>query len=192
MKLIVGLGNPGQEYQGSRHNVGFDMVDLLARRWMIEMTRQRYHGFFGGGIRNDASVMLLKPQTYMNRSGASVAEAVSFYKLPQEAIMVVLDDMALPVGRLRLRRGGSAGGHNGLQDIVDCLGSDAFSRLRVGIGAAAHDAVNHVLGAFDKAERPAIEAALTRGAEAVECWLDEGIEPAMNLYNVRNENSEKE
>jgi PTH1 family peptidyl-tRNA hydrolase len=186
MKLIVGLGNPGKEYQASRHNIGFSLLDVLADRWSIALTRHKHQGLCGNGLRAGEQVVLLKPQTYMNRSGESVAEAMSFYKATFSELLVVLDDMALPLGKLRLRRDGSAGGHNGLQNIIDRLGGNEFARLRIGIGSAAPGtAVAHVLGDFAKNEKSVIAAALGRAAEAVECWLDKGVNEAMNRYNVK-------
>jgi peptidyl-tRNA hydrolase, PTH1 family len=186
MKLIVGLGNPGVPYENSRHNVGFCVADLLARRWCIELSRHKHQAQCGSGVYRGESVLLLKPQTFMNRSGGSVAEAVAFYKLPLSDLLVIVDDMALDVGALRLRGGGSAGGHHGLQDVIDQLGSEEVARLRVGIGAPAHrDAVNHVLGTFGGDEKAVMEAALARAADAVECWVHDGLPVAMNRYNTR-------
>ena len=192
MKLIVGLGNPGKEYHKSRHNVGFGVVDLLARRWQVALDRRRYQGQFGSGVYATEKVLLLKPRTYMNRSGGSVAEALAFYKLELSELLVVLDDMDLELSRLRLRRGGSAGGHNGLQDIIDKLGSPDFARLRLGIGAAEHnDAVAHVLGRFDAAQEQKIEEAIETAADAVECWISQGIDEAMNRFNRRGSEVEE-
>lgn len=187
MKLIVGLGNPGSEYRNSRHNVGFDLIDLLSQRWSIDIRREKFRALFGQGVRGDDRVMLFKPQMYMNRSGLSVAEAVCFYKASFDDVLVAVDDMALELGRMRLRTGGSAGGHNGLKDIIASLGSKEFTRLRVGIGQARPgSAIGHVLGDFDKDEREMIDASLVKAAEAIECWLDEGIDKAMTKYNVWN------
>jgi len=192
MKLIVGLGNPGKEYQSNRHNIGFSLVDLLGRRWAIELKKRRHHGLCGAGVQGRESVVLLKPQTFMNNSGSSVAEAVNFYKLVLDDLLVVVDDMALPTGQLRLRRGGSAGGHNGLKDIQEKLGTQDFSRMRIGIGpAGAVDAISHVLGDFAPPERLIIEQALKTSADAVECWINLGIDEAMTRYN-RTEGRESE
>jgi len=184
MKLIVGLGNPGKEYKSNRHNIGFSLVDLLGRGWEIELKKRRHHGLYGSGVYGDESVVLLKPQTFMNNSGTCVAEAVNFYKLTPNDLLVVVDDMALPMGQLRLRRGGSAGGHNGLKDIQEKLGTQEFSRLRIGIGPAATvDAISHVLGDFAPQERILIEQALKTSVDAVECWINHGIDETMNRYN---------
>ena len=188
MKLIVGLGNPGSEYRNSRHNVGFCLVDLLSQRWSVELKRRKHEGRFGSGFRGSEQVLLLKPQTYMNLSGASVLSATSFYKIEDCDLLVVVDDMALELGRVRLRSGGSSGGHNGLKDIVGRLGHDAFARLRIGIGAAAHnDAVGHVLGRFDESEQKAVDEAIVRAADAVDCWIDCGVDEAMTRYNAKIE-----
>ncbi len=184
MKLIVGLGNPGKDYQNTRHNVGFNMVDRLASCWSVDMDRSRFHGSFGQGRCGTEPVLLLKPQTYMNRSGLSVAESLLFYKLPLESLMVIVDDMALEIGGLRLRPAGSTGGHNGLKDIMARLGDDQFPRLRIGIGSAGGSrATRHVLGIFNAEEQAALEPVLDRGVKAVECWIREGIEKAMTEYN---------
>ena len=187
MKLIVGLGNPGKQYEQSRHNVGYRVVELLASRWSIGLTKQKHSSQFGSGFCGAEQVVLLKPQTYMNLSGESVAGAVVFYKLSVADVLVVVDDTALELGHLRLRGQGSAGGHNGLRDIISRLGRDDFARLRIGIGGAGtNGAVGHVLGSFGKKESAAIESAIESAATVVECWLAEGIELAMTRYNVRN------
>jgi PTH1 family peptidyl-tRNA hydrolase len=191
MKLIVGLGNPGADYKRSRHNVGFGVVDALARRWSMALTRRQHQARCGGGLRGGQPVVLMQPQTYMNHSGESVAAAVGFYRTELCDLLVIVDDMALPLGRLRLRGSGSAGGHNGLADIVARLGSDGFARLRVGIGAARPGAaVGHVLGSFTAAEQLAMDAATTRAADAAACWLEEGLDTAMNRFNVSPKDEE--
>lgn len=185
MKLIVGLGNPGSEYKKSRHNVGFCLIDVLSQRWGIDLKRRKHQSRFGCGLRGSESIALMKPQTYMNLSGRSVVEAAAFYKIGPDELMVLTDDMALGQGQLRLRRSGSSGGHNGLQSIIDEIGHSDFSRMRVGIGASqAGKAVQHVLGDFDKAEEELLASTLDRAADAVECWLDRGIDAAMNQYNL--------
>jgi peptidyl-tRNA hydrolase, PTH1 family len=188
MKLIVGLGNPGSQYRRSRHNLGFEVVNLLEQQWAINVNRQKFQGRFGSGMVGGQQVALLKPETFMNRSGGSVIEAVTFYKLTLNDIIVVLDDMDLELGQLRLRQTGSAGGHNGLKDIIVRLGDDDFARLRIGIGTASENAaVNHVLGSFRSEEAPVVEAACRRAVEAVECWARQGIDKAMNRYNRNRE-----
>jgi len=191
MKLIVGLGNPGDQYRHSRHNVGFGVVDLLGHRWSIELKRRKFRGRYGSGTYGSGQVMLLKPQTFMNCSGGSVAEAVVFYKVPLSDLLVIVDDMALEPGRVRLRLGGSAGGHNGLKDIIDQLGIDQFVRLRVGIGTAGPgDATSYVLGTFRPEEQTIMETAIEKAAEAVEDWIAFGIDEAMNRHNRRVEQSD--
>lgn len=183
MKLIVGLGNPGAEYDNSRHNIGFDLVDKLAQKWDIALTRKKHQAICGSGQRRDEQVILLKPQTYMNLSGASVISAMSFYKVPLADVLVVVDDMALQLGRMRLRPQGSAGGHNGLKDIISRIG-DGFARMRIGIGASKHgDAINHVLGKFTDDENKELADVLNRAVKAVECWIDRGVDETMTRYN---------
>ncbi|UCD27668.1 MAG: aminoacyl-tRNA hydrolase [Planctomycetota bacterium] len=188
MNLIAGLGNPGEKYAGTRHNTGFRVIDELTRRWGIEMNRRKFAGLVGNGTIGGKRVLLLEPMTYMNRSGRSLREAMSFYKLELSGLMVVLDDMALPMGRLRIRPQGSGGGHNGLANIIDELGSELFARIRVGIDFAEEgDAVNHVLSTFSPEQEEIISRAIGRAADAVECWLDNDIEVAMNKFNSPEE-----
>jgi len=185
VKLIVGLGNPGKEYERTRHNVGFRVVELLGRRWGIEMLAEKFHAWFGSGVIRDERAVLLKPTTFMNRSGQAVLAAGRFYRLELTDILVVYDDVALELGRLRIRKKGSAGGHNGIGDIIRRIGSDEFCRVRIGIGDAP-GAVrsSHVLGRFAPGEEEVIEPALARCADAVEAWLVSGADTAMNRFNV--------
>lgn len=184
MKLVVGLGNPGGKYESTRHNVGFRVVDELARRHGIDMNRTRFSSLFGSGTIGSEQVILLKPGTFMNLSGRAVQEALAFYKLAPADLMVISDDLALPLGRLRLRKSGSAGGHNGLASIIQALGGDDFPRLRIGIEQVSGERmVGHVLGAFTRREEEIVGPALVRAADAVECWLAEGMDTAMNRYN---------
>lgn len=188
MKLIAGLGNPGRQYADSRHNVGFVVVDELARRWRSDAPRfeARVQGELGRVERGGQSVLLLKPMTYMNLSGQSVSAAWRYYKLAQTDVLVIYDDLDLPVGQLRVRAGGSAGGHKGLADILRHFGSEQVARIRIGIGKVDRTAtVEHVLGRFAPDERDTIQAALGQAADAAECWLDEGIDAAMNRFNRR-------
>ncbi len=193
MKLIAGLGNPGKAYEQTRHNIGFELVDLLANRWSVEVRKKKFKARFGSGHFGQEAVMLLKPLTYMNLSGQSVLDALMFHKLTQDDLLVVNDDMALPLGQIRLRRRGSDGGHNGLRDIIRCLGHSNFARLRIGIGAArCGDWTNHVLGRFDLEEQETFEQVLARSAQAVECWVAHGAETAMNRFNVTEGKPEPE
>ncbi len=184
MKLIVGLGNPGGRYSGTRHNVGFEVVDRLAARHRIDMNAERFHAWFGMGDIGSERAVLMKPTTFMNRSGDAILSAVRFYKLEPGDLLVVADDLALPLGRLRVRARGSAGSHNGLQDVIDRLGSDEWCRLRIGIGSAVGDPAAYVLGRFAPEEMPVIKSALDWAADAVESWMGEGVERAMNRFNT--------
>jgi PTH1 family peptidyl-tRNA hydrolase len=184
MKLVVGLGNPGSEYVKTRHNVGYRVVDGLAERWQVTVSRERFSGLLGEGPISGVTGVLLKPTTFMNRSGRAVAAAWRFYKLAPVDVLVVADDMDLPLGRLRVRPGGSSGGHKGLGDIVMATGRDDFARLRVGIGRdPGREAIDYVLGRFEPDELPLADQALARAAEAVECWMVNGVAEAMNRYN---------
>lgn len=183
MKLIVGLGNPGRRYAGTRHNVGYDVVDELAGRWNMTLTSEKFHGWFGKGVIQNEDAVLLKPTTWMNRSGQAVLAAGRFYKLELEDLLVVTDDMALPVGRLRMRAQGSSGLHNGLQSVIDQLGSDNWCRLRTGIGEPLGDASSFVLGRFDEADEKIMQRSRVRAADAVECWIENGPELTMTRFN---------
>lgn len=187
MKLVVGLGNPGLRYAATRHNVGFRLIDLLAERHRIRLRRSRLRGLSGTGSIAGQVVALLQPTTHMNDSGLSVAPAVRHYGAAPHELLVVCDDVNLDPGLLRLRRKGSAGGHHGLESIIEALGSDDFSRLRIGVGQPPpwQSWVDYVLEPFEKQELPIIGKAIARAADAVECWLAEGIEAAMNRFNER-------
>jgi PTH1 family peptidyl-tRNA hydrolase len=185
MKVIVGLGNPGSRYAGTRHNVGFAVVDALA----LSPRAGRFQGRFDALVAEVADeshrLLLVKPQTFMNLSGRSVRQIVDFYKVPLEDVLVVCDDINLPLGKLRVRAGGSHGGHNGLRDIQNHLGTNEYSRLRIGVGAPPEDeAVEHVLGRFRPSEQPVIEDAVARATQAVLVWANQGVETCMNLYNA--------
>jgi PTH1 family peptidyl-tRNA hydrolase len=187
VKLIVGLGNPGQKYAGTRHNVGFRVIDELARRWSIDLPQEKFHAWFGRGTLAGEQVVLLKPTTFMNRSGPAVLAAGRFYRLEPTDLLVISDDLALPLGRLRLRARGGAGGHNGLQDIIDRLGSDAFARMRLGIDPPIGDPADYVLSRFSESEESIVAATCCRAADAVECWVERGTEFAMNRYNAEQD-----
>lgn len=191
MKLVAGLGNPGSKYARTRHNAGFFVVEELSRRWSYGRARKQFNGLLADGTIRGERVLLLEPQTYMNLSGVSVREATTFLKIDTADLLVVVDDMALPVGRLRMRPRGSAGGHNGLTSIIQQLGTDAFARLRIGIGQVAGERmVGHVLGAFSSEEEPVVERAIQTAADAVECWIVEGTDAAMTKFNRAAESDE--
>jgi PTH1 family peptidyl-tRNA hydrolase len=188
MKLIVGLGNPGSEYAGTRHNAGFDVIDRLSARFAPGAApRSRF-----GGLATDAEVggekcLLLKPMTFMNLSGRSVLEAVQFFKLePSRDLLVIVDDLALPCGSIRLRPDGSSGGHNGLADIGLKLSSNYWARLRIGIDPPGRvPQADYVLGKFSPAQRPLAEASMDEAARAAECWAAKGLQEAMNRFNSK-------
>jgi PTH1 family peptidyl-tRNA hydrolase len=184
-KLIVGLGNPGKEYEETRHNVGFRVVELLAERHGIALKKHRHQAQYGEGRIGGVAVLLAKPLTYMNNSGAAVAALARYHNLAPADTLVVTDDVNLPLGRLRLRAQGTAGGHNGLKSIIGALGTPDFPRLRIGVGAPeSRGLVDHVLGRFSRAEGEAVAALLAQAADTVELLLREGTEAAMNRFNV--------
>jgi PTH1 family peptidyl-tRNA hydrolase len=180
LRLIVGLGNPGREYRETRHNVGFMIADRLAARERAEFRAEKN---WRAEVARAGDLLLCKPQTYMNLSGEAVRSVCHFYKVEPAQVLVVMDDMALPLGRLRLRSRGSAGGHNGLQSVIDHLGTQAVPRLRIGIGAAEGAATGHVLGRFALEEKDAIEQSLGRAIEAIDCARTRGFEAAMSTFN---------
>jgi PTH1 family peptidyl-tRNA hydrolase len=191
-QLIVGLGNPGAKYEQTRHNVGFMAIDKLAKTWQIGLSEnKKFHGLFGEGLGPTGKIRLLKPTTYMNNSGQAIRAIVDWYKIPPESVLVVYDDMDLPVGKLRLRLSGSAGGQNGMKSAIAHLGTQTFPRLRIGIGSPKSapvnkDAVSHVLGTFSPAEKHLIEDVLDLTVGAIEVSLKQGVEKAMSLYNNRS------
>ncbi|GAC1496845.1 MAG: aminoacyl-tRNA hydrolase [Chamaesiphon sp.] len=191
-KLIVGLGNPDPKYQQTRHNIGFDAVDALARSWQISWSENRkFQALLGEGQEPQGDkIRLLKPLTYMNRSGQAIRATTDWFKLPPESVLVIYDDMDLPVGRIRMRLSGSPGGHNGMKSSIAHLGTQNFPRLRIGIGRerTEQDAVSHVLGRFSLAEAQMMSEVLQLVVEAVELSLKQGIEKAMSLYNNRTSN----
>ena len=183
MFLIVGLGNPGKEYDGTRHNIGFAAIDYIADKYNIELNRIKFKGVFGEGLINGKKVILLKPTTYMNLSGESIREVVNFYKISNEEIIVIYDDISLEVGRIRIREKGSAGGHNGIKSIIAHFGSDIFSRIKIGVGQPKSDLVNHVLGKFSKEEREVLEETLNAVTDSVEVVIKADTKEAMNKFN---------
>ena len=184
--LVVFLGNPGTKYEMTRHNAGFMAGDAMAKAQGAAINRSRFKALTGTCDIGGETVMLMKPQTFMNLSGEAVAQAVSFYKLAPDHVIVVSDEVALPIGKLRIRTKGSAGGHNGLKNIIALLGTDQFPRIRIGVGAAPHpdyDMADWVLSSFKGKDAEDILAAAARAAEAVECYITKGADRAMNLDN---------
>ncbi|HLX95496.1 MAG TPA: aminoacyl-tRNA hydrolase [Verrucomicrobiae bacterium] len=186
LHLIVGLGNPGAEYAKTRHNAGWLLVEQLALRWRVDWKRERrFNAQMARAERHDRHVLLCQPQTFMNASGETVGAVVNFYRLPRTRILVAVDDADLPLGEIRLRAGGSSGGHHGLESIEQHLGSRDFGRLRLGIGRrdGAREITDYVLSRFDRAEAALMEKVLDRAAGQAECWLNDGIQKAMNQFN---------
>lgn len=190
MKLIVGLGNPGPEYAATRHNVGYRVVERLAERWSLGGWKSKFQGLVADGAASGDRVVLLRPTAYMNLSGASVLAAMQYLKLELPALLVVGDDLDLPLGQIRVRASGSSGGQRGFENVIVRLGSTEFARVRLGIGRPARgSAANYVLEAFHASERDAAEEMIGRAADAAECWLSRGVAAAMNQFN-RSENRE--
>ena len=185
MKVIVGLGNPGDRYRHTRHNIGFRCIDLLAQRWEIKVSERRAKVILGRGRRQDRDVVLAKPRTFMNRSGDAVGYLVARFGVRPEDIVVIYDEMDLPVGRIRLRPGGSPAGHNGIRSIINELSTPNFPRVRVGIGHPdmRGEQVSHVLNRFTDEEGPEIAGVVERVAEALDCLLEHNITVAMNRFN---------
>ena len=184
MRVVVGLGNPGKQYHGTRHNVGFAVVDTLASGPTAGRFQSRFQAQVADLMEGDQKVLLVKPETFMNLSGQSVRQVVDFYQVELADLLVVCDDINLPLGRLRIRTKGTHGGHNGLRDIQNHLGTTEYARLRVGVGAGEEDLVGHVLGRFRPSERPIIEDALSLAVQAVSTWVGQGADACMNRYNV--------
>jgi len=187
MKLVVGLGNPGSEYRDTRHNVGFLVIDEMAQRWRLsDAWREKFEALHVRTTVADEAVVLAKPLTFMNLSGQAVAGLAGFYKIDPADVLIVTDDVALPLGRLRARPEGGAGGHNGLKSIIQHLGTQAFPRVRVGVGRGddRRDLADHVLGRFEAGERDTVSAAVLRAADASERFLAEGIERVMSAFNA--------
>lgn len=184
--LLVCLGNPGDQYEGTRHNVGFQVADEIGERARMPIQKLKFRALTNTCELGGEKVLVMKPVTYMNLSGEAVRQAADFYKVPPERVMVVSDDVSLPVGKLRVRSGGSAGGHNGLKSIISHLGSDAFPRVKLGVGEKPHpdyDLADWVLGKFTGEDKKAMDAAVKRAADAVECIIKDGLDKAMNKFN---------
>lgn len=179
-RLIAGLGNPGREYAETRHNVGFMLLDLLARRECAGWRREKS---WQADVARAGATLLAKPRTYMNLSGQAIRPLADFYKIEPAQVLVVLDDMALPLGKLRFRASGSSGGHNGMRSLIEHFGTPALPRLRLGIGSASEGAVDHVLGRFAVDERDPLAQSLDRALEAIDCAQSRGLEAAMTAYN---------
>lgn len=189
MKLLVGLGNPGAKYHDTRHNVGFRVIDALARRWSVDQWREQHQALVAKVREGGEAVLVAKPMTFMNLSGDAVAGLAGFYKVAVPDVLVVLDEVALPLGRLRAGRSGSHGGHNGLKSVIARLGTSDVPRLRIGVGRGdgRKELADHVLGAFAVEERDQVEAAVLRAAEASVMFVTDGIERVMNVFNAAND-----
>lgn len=186
MYLIAGLGNPTKQYEHTRHNIGFDTITYLADHYHISMNTKKFQGICGSGYIEGQKVLLLMPQTYMNLSGQSVSEAAAFYKLdPAAEVIVIYDDIALEPGNIRVRKKGSAGGHNGIKNIIAHLGTQEFQRIRIGVGEKpkGYDLADYVLGRFSAADRKLVEEAFANAADAVRLMVQGKTDEAMNLYN---------
>jgi PTH1 family peptidyl-tRNA hydrolase len=184
MKVVVGLGNPGRNYEGTRHNVGYAVIDSLAAGPRSGRFQSRFQAQIAELTEDAEKVLLVKPETFMNLSGRSVRQVMDFYQLPLTELLVVCDDINLPLGKLRVRAKGTHGGHNGLRNIQEHLGSTEYARLRIGVDAPQDDAVDHVLGRFRPGERAVIEDAVHQAAQAVIVWVTRGTQACMNQYNV--------
>ena len=185
MYLIAGLGNPSRTYEGTRHNIGFTMIDAIGNKFGIDVTTKKHKALVGRGMIEGMRVILAKPQTYMNLSGESIREITDFYKIEPENIIIIYDDISLDVGQLRIRKKGSAGGHNGIKNIIAHLGTQEFPRIKVGVGdkPPRMDLADYVLSRFSKEDREKMEQAFKDAAEAVEVMITEGADAAMNRFN---------
>lgn len=193
IKIIAGLGNPGKDYAGTRHNAGFEVIDGLARRLAVSVEQKKFGGLFGEAIVDDTKVILLKPQQWMNLSGQAVATAMGFYKLPLSDLIVVADDAALKLGVIRIRPGGSSGGHNGLRDIIMRLGTEQFARLRVGIGSEGFGVMrDFVLSRPGPQDRELLLEGIKKAQDSLWQWIHEGLSATMNQYNKKNRSAEAE
>ena len=195
MFLIVGLGNPGKEYENTRHNVGFNVIDILAKEYDISVTKIKHKALIGEGRIGSEKVLLVKPQTYMNLSGESVREFIDYYKIdPETEMIVIYDDIDLEPGQIRIRKKGSAGGHNGIKNIIAQLGTQNFYRIKVGVGAKPKgwDLADYVLGRFSSKEREVVDAAIQDAADAVDMIIEKGIDAAMNHYNGSGKKKKEE
>lgn len=188
MYLIVGLGNPGRKYEKTRHNMGFDVIDCLVEKHGVPQSGVKFNAMFGKGLIGGERVILMKPLSFMNLSGGPVREMVNFFKIdPEKELIVIYDDIDLDPGQLRIRKQGSAGGHNGMKDIIRCLGTDRFVRVKVGVGARPQDwdLADYVLSRFSDADRKVIDEGIEQAADAVEMAVEKGVDIAMNQYNKK-------
>lgn len=194
MKVVVGLGNPGSQYSGTRHNVGFDVLDRLARLGLAALPKAKFEALAVDVPWQSDRLLLVWPQTYMNLSGRSVQQVLKFYQAPLDQLLVICDDMNLPLGGIRLRANGSAGGQKGLQNIIQATGSDQFARLRIGVGRppGKMDAADYVLAKFRSHEQDELLGSLDRAVDAVYCWAERGIDEAMNRFNASGGGSERD
>ena len=187
MYLIAGLGNPGREYDMTRHNIGFEVIDYIADRYKIKVKKLKFKSLYQKAELAGEDVILMKPQTYMNLSGESVRDAAAFYKIPPEKIIIISDDINLDAGRIKIKKSGSAGGHNGLKNIIQHMGSEAFTRVRVGVGESGGDMVGHVLGRFSSEDAKTMDEAISKAADAVKCLVTDGPELAMTRFNTKKD-----
>lgn len=187
MKLIVGLGNPGMQYAATRHNIGFEVLDSIAETYNISVIKNKYKALIGDGIIAGEKVILMKPQTYMNLSGEAVKACMDFHKISSEDLIVIYDDISLEIGQLRIRKSGSAGGHNGIKNIIAQIGTEEFPRIRFGVGEkpAGWDLANYVLGRFPEEEMKIVGPRIMDAVKATETMLKSGIDKAMNNYNKK-------
>ena len=185
MYIIIGLGNPEPEYSNTRHNMGFDVINKLAKENDISLNRTKFNAIYGTGIIEGEKVILIKPQTFMNNSGESAKEFVDFYKEPLDNLMVIFDDMDTEAGTIRVRAKGGSGSHNGMKSMVNCLNSENFARIRIGIGrpVGEYDRIDYVIGQIDEEEKKILEKGQDEAVEAIKYWIKNGIDNTMNTYN---------
>lgn len=185
MYLIVGLGNPEEEYSGTRHNMGFDTVNKLAKQYNIEINKKKFKGLYGSGIIENEKVIILKPQTYMNLSGESIKEVMDFYKLKEENLIIIYDDIDINPGTIKIRKAGGPGTHNGMKSVVQNLNTRNFARIRVGVGMPEHkgDLINYVIGSIPSEEKQVLDNATTKAKDAAIAIIKKGIDNAMNEFN---------
>lgn len=194
MYIVAGLGNPGKKYENTRHNIGFMVIDEAARKYDIRFTEKKHKAVIGKGLIGGEKVILVKPQTFMNLSGESIREIIDYYRVEEKTeLIIVSDDISLDVGAVRIRKKGSAGGHNGLKNIILHLGHDEFQRIRIGVGnkPAEYDLVDYVLGHFDKEEQELLAESISEAAEAIEVMIKDGPDIAMNQFNKKKKKLEE-